>query len=68
LANREELAARLQQAAQQAQPSPEQEEMAIAEAESSINEQNNNNPLMIDFYNALAEGQNNVSSEDQYPI
>ena len=41
--------------------------MAIAEAESSINEQDNN-PLMIDFYNALAEGQNNVSNQDQYPM
>ena len=41
--------------------------MAIAEAESSINEQDNN-PLMIDFYNALAEGQSNVSNEDQYPM
>ena len=45
----------------------EQEEMAIAEAESSINEQDNN-PLMIDFYNALAEGQSNVSNEDQYYV
>ena len=45
----------------------EQEEMAIAEAESSINEQDNN-PLMIDFYNALAEGQSNVSNADQYPM
>ena len=45
----------------------EQEEMAIAEAESSINEQDNN-PLMIDFYNALAEGQSNVSNAAQYPM